>query len=131
MILGDGSIYKHKGNIESISGQVDNITGSLGLRAVFNNPEKMQLSGSSGNVQIHNINNNVIIIPQSATVKIQDKCRVYKVVDGKAKSEQITVSPHNNGTEYIVISGLNEGDIIVSDGVGLLREGMNINLNKE
>ena len=48
---------------------------------------------------------------------------VYKVDEnGKAKSAQITVYPLNNGKEYIVESGLKEGEVVVAEGAGLLRE---------
>ena len=124
LMLGDGSVYDKKGQIESISGVVDRNTGSVALRAVFDNPDKLLLSGSSGNVLITTKNENVIVIPQSATSKIQDRYLVYKVIDGKAQSAQIIVANENNGKEYIVLSGLNEGDVIVADGVGVLREGM-------
>ena len=127
LVLGDGSVYQHKGLIESISGVVDRNTGSVALRAVFDNPEKLLLSGSSGNIRINNENSEVIVIPQSATVRIQDRYLVYKVVDGKAQSSQISVSASNSGNEYIALSGLIEGDVIIADGVGLVREGMTIN----
>ena len=126
LVLGDGSLYHQKGQIESISGVVDRNTGAVALRAVFDNADKLLLSGSTGSVQITNANNQVIVIPQSATVKLQDKYLVYKVVDGKAQSAQITVDVNNNGKDYIVLSGLNDGDTIIADGVGLVREGMDI-----
>ena len=45
------------------------------------------------------------------------------MVDGKAVSNEIKVFRINNGREYVVESGLSEGDVIVSEGAGLLREG--------
>ena len=50
-----------------------------------------------------------------------------KVVDGKAVATPITVNPSNNGREYIVENGLNAGDVIVAEGAGMVREGMDIN----
>ena len=131
LLLGDGSVYSHKGRIESISGVVDRNTGTVALRAVFDNPKRLRLRGSSGNIRITESLTHVMVIPQSATVRVQDKYHVYKVVDGMAVSAQITVSPDNNGTEYIVLSGLKEGDVIVSDGVGVLREGMRVTVNNQ
>ena len=106
-------------------------TGTVAVSAVFDNPDRLLLSGSTGNIRITNENNNAIVIPQSATVKIQDKYLVYKVIDGKAKSMHVTVDNYNNGTDYIVMSGISEGDIIVADGVGLVREGMDITVNNK
>ena len=67
-----------------------------------------------------------IIIPQTATSQLQDKILVYKVVDGKAVSAVISVDPLNDGQEYVVTGGLKEGDVIISEGAGLIREGTQI-----
>ena len=64
-----------------------------------------------------------IVIPQTATYELQDRVFVYKVIDGKASSTEIHVSPQNNGTEYIVERGLEVGDIIIAEGAGLIKEG--------
>ena len=64
-----------------------------------------------------------LVIPQGATFEIQDKRYVYKVVDGKAQSSQVQVTRVNGGREFIVDEGLSPGDVIVAEGVGLLREG--------
>lgn len=64
-----------------------------------------------------------IVIPQAATFELQDRILVYKVVNGVATSQEITVRDQNNGNEYIVEAGLNVGDSIISEGAGLVREG--------
>ena len=69
------------------------------------------------------IKENVLIVPQEATYEIQDKIFVYKVVDGKATSSQVSVFPINDGKEYIVESGLEEGETIIAEGAGLVQEG--------
>ena len=126
--LNDNSIYHKKGKIESISGLIDKNTGSVTLRAAFDNAEGLLYSGSSANVILPQTLENVIVIPRSATFEIQDKFYVYSVEDGKAKSKLITVKPLNNGMEYAVTSGLNVGDEIISEGVATLREGTPVSL---
>ena len=121
--LSDGSIYTEKGRIETISGVIDPSTGSVSLRAVFPNKGRLLHSGGSGNVIIPDQRIDCIVIPQAATFEVQDKIFVYKLVDGKAQSAQIEVAKNNDGKTYIVESGLEPGDVIVADGVGLLREG--------
>ncbi len=124
--LNDKSIYDIKGKIESISGVIDRQTGTVGVRAVFPNESRLLHSGASGNVIIPNTYKNSLVIPQGATVRLQDQTIVYKVVDGKAVSTLITIAEVNNGREYIVLDGLNAGDEIVSEGAGLLREGTQV-----
>lgn len=124
--LNDGSTYGENGKIESISGVIDKATGTVGVRAVFPNPDRLLHSGASGNVLIPNIYTNCTVIPQGATVKLQDQLLVYKVVDGKAVSTLIKIAPVNDGKEYIVVEGLKSGDEIISKGAGMVREGAQV-----
>ena len=123
LLLNDRSAYPQQGKIETISGVIDATTGTVSLRAVFPNKEGLLTSGGSGNVVIPVQKENCIVVPQAATYEVQDKVYVYKVVDGKAQSAPVQVTRVNGGQEYIVEDGLKIGDVIVAEGVGLLREG--------
>ena len=125
--LSNGMVYEHTGYVESISGVVDDRTGAVSVCARFENPNGMLLSGGTGKVILPTSLPNAIVIPQEATYDIQDKVYVYKVVDGKTVSTIIEVEPQNNGKEYVVVSGLNEGDVIIAKGAGFVREGTKIN----
>ena len=105
---------------------IDRKTGTVGVRAVFPNESRLLHSGASGNVLIPQAYKDCIIIPQGATVRLQDKTIVYKVVDGKAVSTLITVAEISDGREYIVLDGLKVGEEIVSEGAGLVREGTQV-----
>jgi len=126
LLLSDGSTYAPAGRIESVSGVIDPTTGSVSVRAVFPNEGRLLHSGGSGNIQIGYLRENCLVIPQIATIDVQDKVFVYKVVNGTTERTMIEVIPVNNGKEYIVEAGLNEGDVIVSEGVGLIRPGVAI-----
>ena len=121
--LNDKSTYPEQGQIESISGVIDRSTGTVSLRAVFPNKEGLLHSGGAGNVIVPVRKTGALIIPQAATFEIQDKRYVYKVVDGKAQSSPVQVTRVDGGREFIVDEGLAPGDVIVAEGVGLLREG--------
>lgn len=121
--MSNGKMYPYKGHIDAVSGTIGNTTGAVSLRAVFQNPERLLREGGSGTVVIPSQVNNSIVIPQTATFELQDRIFVYKVVNGLATSQQIMVLDQNNGSEYIVESGLNVGDSIISEGAGLVREG--------
>lgn len=126
LILNDNSVYNKKGVIESISGVIDRQTGTVMARVVFPNESRLLHSGASGTVVVPSIYNDCIAIPQGATVQMQDKVVVYKVVDGKAVSTLITVAGISDGREYVVLSGLQSGDEIISEGAGLMREGTQV-----
>lgn len=121
LLLNDGSLYEQKGRVESISGVIE--TGVVSLRAAFPNTNGLLHSGGSGDVVLTSVHKDCIAIPQSATFELQDKVFVYKLVDGKASSAAIGVEKVTNGQEYIVTSGLTPGEVIVAEGVAMLREG--------
>lgn len=129
LLLSDGSPYTQKGKIDAISGIIDPKTGAVTVRAVFPNPQQLLRSGGSGNILLPYEKNGCIVIPQTATYELQDKIFVYKVVNGKTKSTQISVFAINDGKDYIVESGLNVGDIIISEGAGLLRDNLPVSNN--
>lgn len=125
--LSDGVKYAHEGVIDAISGTIDTGTGAVSLRAVFPNPEGMLRNGSTATLVLPYTKENALVVPQEATFEIQDKVYVYKMNEsGKAESAQVTVFPLNNGQEYIVESGLQEGEVIVAEGAGLIQENTQI-----
>lgn len=121
--LGNGTLYPHAGKINAMSGTIEPGTGTVSIRAVFPNPERWLRNGGTGQVVLITSKTDCIVIPQSATYEIQNRRFVYKVVNGKAVSTAIEVENTNDGKEYIVTSGLQEGDTIISKGAGLVREG--------
>lgn len=129
--MSNGKMFSHKGRIDAISGTVDSGTGSVSLRAVFPNSGNILRNGSSGRVILPSVHSNCIVIPQTATYEIQNKIFVYKVVNGYTKSSSIEVFKLNNGTEYIVESGLAVGDTIIAEGAGLAKEGIKVESTKK
>lgn len=121
--LNDGSLYGKKGKVDVISGIIDKGTGTVSLRAVFANSDRRLMSGGAANVIVPYDRNQCIVIPQGGTYEIQNRIFTYKVVDGKAVSTPVEVFEINDGKEYIVENGLQAGDVIVSEGAGLLKEG--------
>lgn len=131
LILVDGSEYGYAGKVESVSGVVDRSTGTVQLRAVFDNPEKLLHSGSTGNVLIPTTYKDKIVIPATAAVQIQDKFKVYLVdKDNIAHEQLVTTEPISNGKEYVIKDGLKVGDEIVAEGAGMLKDGQDIKPNK-
>ena len=123
----NGNAYKEAGHINAISGTVDEGTGGVTLRAAFPNQGHLLRNGGSGIVSIPTVHKNCIVIPQSATYELQNRIFTWKVVDGKTQSTPISVYKYNDGQTYIVLSGLKEGDVIIAEGAGLMREGTAIN----
>ncbi len=123
LLLSGGRLYEKGGKVESISGIVDETTGAVSVCALFDNHDGLLLSGGTGRIVMPSVRENTIVVPQEATYEIQDKVYVVKVVDDKTESTIIEVEPQNNGKEYVVTSGLKEGDVIVAKGAGFVQEG--------
>ena len=129
--MSDGTFYDGVGRIESVSGVLNQATGSGQIRASFGNESGILLSGGTGNVIIPHEIPQAISIPQSAAYELQDKLFVYKVIDGKAKSTPITVHQVSDGKTYTVLTGLAAGDVIVTTGVGMIKDGDAVTVNTE
>ncbi len=126
LTLADGREYNQPGVLRTISGVVDDYTGSANFRAEFPNPTGLLRSGMSGTVSIPRTLNNVILIPQKATFSQQDKTLVYKVQGDSVVQTAVTIEPDSDGQNYVVTKGLRNGDEIVTDGVATLSNGKKI-----
>lgn len=125
--LRDGTTYGHKGKITSMSGIVDNATGSIVCEARFPNPEGTLLSGQNGTLVITYNYEDVILIPMEATIQLQNKILVYKVgSDSCARASIINIENENTGSQYIVTDGLEVGEEIVAKGAITVQDGMKV-----
>lgn len=128
--MAGGKMYGEKGHISAVSGIVTTGTGTVVLRADFPNDRGLLRSGGSATVMVPTTLVQAVVIPQSATYELQNKTFVYKVVNGKAQSAPVTLYRLNNGTEYVVEEGLQSGDVIIAEGAGLVKEGVNVNIKQ-
>ena len=125
--LADGTIYNQPGKVVKMSGVIDASTGAYTLIAHFSNPQHLLKSGGAGQIIVPHVSNDAIIIPQEATVQVQDKIFVYIVgSDNKVKYTAITVNPQDDGVNYIVTGGLHSGDRYVCKGITKLTDGEQI-----
>ena len=126
-----GQEMEQKGHIDAISGDVELTTGTVYIRASFENPDGLFHHGSNGVLRVPYHFKDFVVIPQEATFDIQDRYFVYKVVDGITRSTEIKVFPYNDGETYAVTDGLKPGDVIIAEGAGLLKEGMKVKVRDE
>jgi membrane fusion protein (multidrug efflux system) len=123
----NGTEYPHKGRFASLTGVVNAATGSLTAKVSFPNPEGHLYSGIQGTVVVKFDEKDVIVIPQNAVVRLQDKSIVYKVqADSTATAIDVTTEDTGNGKDFIITSGLNAGDKIVTTGANNVSEGLRV-----
>jgi membrane fusion protein (multidrug efflux system) len=130
LLLADNTAYGKQGKVDMIDGQFDKTTGAITLRASFANPQGLLRSGNTGKVRLSLQHKDALIVPESATVDMQDKVFVFTVGDSsKVKKQAITIIG-KNGDNYLVKDGIKAGDQIVLSGIDKLQEGMVIQPQK-
>jgi membrane fusion protein (multidrug efflux system) len=127
-----------KGTVESVNSKVDNASRNVQVRASFKNADRRLVPGMFANVAIESGDSSTqITLPQTCITYNPYGDTVYIVThakgdDGKAKD---TVEQHfvklgaTRGDQVAILSGVNEGDVIVSAGQIKLRNGSNIIVN--
>ena len=126
-VMKSGTEYPHQGRFESMTGVVNASTGSLTAKVSFPNPEGHLYSGIQGTVVMNFAEQGVMVIPQNAVVRLQDKSLVYKVLaDSTATAVDVTTEDTGNGKDFIVTSGLSVGDQIVTTGANNVTEGQKV-----
>ena len=131
-VMKNGTEYPQKGRVISLTGVVNTETGSLTCKVSFPNPEGHLYSGIQGTIVMPFAEKSVIIVPQYAVVRLQDKAQVYKVkADSTATAVEVTTEDTGNGKDFIVTSGLNEGDQIVTTGANNVTEGQKVLFSEE
>ena len=112
------------GTLLTIDNQIDTATGTVRAKAVFANDDRRLFPNQFVNARLRvRTLENVLIIPSSAVQRNNDGLFVYVVRDGRTRSQAIATS-YATDTETVVDSGLAEGDVVVTDGVDRLRDGM-------
>ncbi|MEP0214222.1 MAG: efflux RND transporter periplasmic adaptor subunit [Cellulophaga sp.] len=124
LILANGSTYSEKGKIQTSTGQINPNTGTVSLRAIFNNPNRLITNGNSGKIQIPNTFKNAIVVPQQATYEQQGNVMIFKVGEDNKVTTSIIKIKSTVDNLYVVESGLDLKDKIVTTGVGKLKNGV-------
>ncbi|GGB84361.1 RND transporter [Flavobacterium suaedae] len=126
LLLVDGSEYEIKGKLTAVSGLVDPKTGTTEFRAEFPNPDGVLRSGSSGVVRLPIQKQEAILVPQNAVMDMQGKKLIYVVDKENKVATRVIETSNNTQKEYIVKSGLEPGEVIVTAGATKLKDGQQI-----
>lgn len=109
--------YTHKGVLKFSDVTVDETTGSVALRAVFPNPDSLLLPGLFVQASVSLGAQTVMLVPQRAAIRGADGTMSVWVVSAGNKAEPrpiVVAQAHED--QWIVTSGLNEGDTIIMEG---------------
>lgn len=127
LVLPTGNLYDEEGTIETINSQVNENTGSISFRAIFDNPNRLLTNGNSGKIRVPKTYTDAVIVPQTSTFERQGSIYVYKVgQDSTATAGRIKVETDVDNL-YVVSSGVEAGDLIIAKGVAKLQGETKIN----
>lgn len=122
LIMANNIRFNQKGQLSAASGNIDKVTGSMSMKAVFPNPDKTLRSGGFARVVLKKTYNSVFLIPMSSVKDIQDKYFVF-ILTG---SNNVTMRPieinGQTGNYYIVKAGLKPGDRFAANCIDILSE---------
>ncbi|WP_178991465.1 efflux RND transporter periplasmic adaptor subunit [Winogradskyella schleiferi] len=126
LILANGKAYSEKGRIQTSTGQINQNTGTIQIRAAFKNPNEILTNGNSGKIRFPIEYKDAIVVPQSSTFDQQGNIMVFKLGEDNKVATTILKVKGTVDNLYVVESGLTTNDKIVVSGVGKLRNGMTI-----
>jgi len=126
LVLANGKEYENKGTIETISGEINQQTGTVSFRAKFNNSNGLLRNGSSGTVKIPEVYEDALIVPTLSTFEQQGKTFVYKVQsDSSLIASSLNILAEINKV-YVVKDGVEKGDTILAKGANKVKPGNKI-----
>ncbi|WP_342241281.1 efflux RND transporter periplasmic adaptor subunit [Inquilinus sp. OTU3971] len=128
LTLANGSEYPQTGKIDFTDVKVDQNTDTLMVRAVFANPNRILTDGQYARVTAERKDPvEALVIPQRAILSDQTGSYVLVVGEGnKAAAKHITTGA-NQGADVVVQQGLNDGDVVIVDGIQKVRPGQEVN----
>lgn len=125
--LSDGTIYEHKGRLDFIDVTTDQGTDSVTVRAIFPNPDGLLIDGQYiGVVLQEDKPTTALTIPQSA-LQIDQQGEYVLIVDEARKAQvRRVVTGADQGSSVTVLEGLNQGDLVIAEGVQKVRPGQEV-----
>ena len=125
LILPDGSVYPHKGRVETVEGDFERGTGSIAVRVRFPNPDGLLKHGVTGKVRMMTKMSDVYLVPQKSTFEIQDFTYVY-VVDKEGIVKVRSFQPLQRYEKFYITEDLEPDTYIVYEGIQSVKDGMEI-----
>lgn len=125
LLLSDGTVYRHKGKLETIEGDFERGTGSIAFRVRFPNPEGLLKHGVTGKIRMQTHMDSVYLVPQKSAFEIQDFTYVY-VVDSAGVAKVRSFQPLERYQQFYVTQDLEPGTAIVYEGIQSVKDGMRI-----
>ena len=116
-----------KGKVESISSRIDPSTRSILARIIVDNSNFEIIPGQLMTVKVIYDETNQIGVPESAVTIQGNTAFVYVVNADTAEKKNIKMGKRNFG-KVSIVSGINEGDMVISEGVSKVRNNAKVKI---
>jgi RND family efflux transporter MFP subunit len=125
--LGDEEGFPHKGRVDFVDNQIDANTGTLRLRGIFPNPQRLLSPGLFVRVRLPlGAPHSALLVSEQALMRDQSQKKVYVVnKDNKVEYRRVTVGRQYGGLREIA-EGVKPGERIVVSGLQRVREGITV-----
>jgi membrane fusion protein (multidrug efflux system) len=126
LILDDGSVYEHEGQLQFAEVGVNESTGTVNLRAQFPNPDRLLLPGMFVRAQIEEgVRSNAILASQRGITRDRSGAAIAMVVNGEGMVEQRQLTTGRAvGDQWLVLDGLAVGDRLIIEGLQKVKPGI-------
>lgn len=125
--LANGSVYDHPGEIDFLSDQVDLATGTVRLRAVFPNPDRLLIPGQFVTVLFQRAEaEEKLVVPQASIQEDQAGRFVLVVDDTDTVQVRRVITGQRTGTGWVVEEGLQSGERVIYQGLQRVRPEMKV-----
>ena len=129
LILEDGSNYRHRGHLDFLDLAIDETTGTAAVRAEVPNPEQTLLPGQFVRARIEaGVRPNNFLIPQRAVQLTPNGSSVFIVDDKNTVVARPIKTGGLQGDQWVVLSGLNDGDRVIVDGLQKIQPSMQVRI---
>jgi membrane fusion protein (multidrug efflux system) len=119
---------KFEGIVKTVGSRVDPVTRAVTVRAHVPNEDHALRPGMLLTVQVVTAEHLALVVPEGAVFQVQNRAYVFTAVDQTAHQTQIDVGSRRFRVVE-VLSGLKEGDVIVTEGIVKLRDGTQFRTN--
>jgi membrane fusion protein (multidrug efflux system) len=128
LILGDSTLFSHRGRALLVNREVDSRTGTIQVRGEFPNPGNVLRPGQYARIRaVTESRKNALLIPQASVSELQGVYQVGVVLpDNKVEIRTVKLGTQV-GDMWVVESGLQLSDKVVVDGLQRVKSGMTVN----
>lgn len=128
MSYNNGNTYEHQGKFDFVNPTIDENTGTIKIRAVFDNPDKKIVPGQFVRINIEGLTRvNALVVPQEAVMQGANGSLVYRVnANNQVEAVNVETGFTTPDGQWIIDNGLNAGDKVITGGLMLLTPGQSV-----